>query len=399
MIDFNEKTIKEKNIGNPFNCKFTTVGIKKYLSTLEGEYHFSQLKFFFTRINPHLIAIQFLFQKKENLGSKDPSSFIPFMEKDNKNIEKDNKSTEKNNKYIGALYNYDPLNKDTIENIEEFTLQLSLGEEIVILSGCFKDDFFLRINIKTNFGKFFSIGNKKAENNFNFKYFYNKIFFDGLIIGSDNNKIMYLKQIIYEDKKKFEQAKKDQENKHQKELIDISEDYTISTKVDPIYKTNIFGTNSNKTIIIDDMEKSGLIMDIKEGRASLTEIKVFSNGKRVTRIDNQYMYYDNNNKSILISHQSHSYDNTNSNYYLILTKDDYINNAIIYLSSRKKVVKNIEISTFKGMKLTTSNKKGNNYKELKETKGKKFRILGMCIGSEKYIQFIQFYYELKNIEV
>ena len=51
------------------------------------------------------------------------------------------------------------------------------------------------------------------------------------------------------------------------------------------------------------------------------------------------------------------------------------------------------------MKLTTSNHKGHNYKELTETTGKKLRILGMCVGREKYIQFIQFYYDLTNSEI
>lgn len=382
MIDFNEE--KEKYVGNPFNCQFIRVSIKEYLSTLKGEHHLSQIKFFFTRNNPYLIAMQFLFQKKENFGSKDPASFISF--------------TEKKNIYVGALCNYDPLDKDTIESLEEFTLQLSLGEEICFFAGNFKNDLFHKINIKTNFGKFFLIGNKRAENNFTFKYFHNGIFFDGLIVGADSDKIMYLKHIIYEDKEKFNQSKINHENKHKKELIDLSEDLSMSTKYSPIYKTNIFGTNSNKTIIIDDMEKSGLIMDIKEGRAALNEIIVFSNGKKITRIDNHYIYYDNRDKNILISHQSNSYNDTNNNYAISISEDDYIKDAIIYLSSRKKHITNIELTTFKGKKLKTSNHKSSNYREIKETKGKKLRILGMCVGSEKYIQFVQFYYELTNSE-
>jgi hypothetical protein len=384
MLDYNSE--KEKYVGNPFNCKFINVSIKEYLSTLKDEFSLSRLTFYFLRNNRHLIAIQFLFQKKENFGSKDPSSFISFTEKDN-------------NKYIGALKNYDPLNKNSIENIEEFTLQLSLGEEICFFSGNFQKDSFQKLNIKTNYGKFFIIGNKKLENTFNFKYFYNGLFFDGLIIGSDNEKITYLKPIIYEDKIKFKQSKINHENKHKKELIDISEDLSMSTKYSPIYKTNIFGTNSNKTIIIDDMERSGLIMDIKEGRAALKEIRIFSNGKKITRIDNQYICYNNKEKDIIISHQSNSYDDTNKNYTIIISKDDYIKDAIIFLSSRKKNVKDVEFTTSKGMKLKISNHKSSNYKELKETKGKKLRILGMCIGSEKYIQFIQFYYEMTSLEI
>ena len=175
MIDFSEfNEEKEKYIGNPFNCKFVRVSIKEYLSSHNGEYNLSQIKFFFLRKDPYLIAIQFLFQKKEEFGSKDPSSFISFKEKNN-------------NKYIGGIYN-----KYELENIEEYTLQLSLGEEICIFSGNYKNDLFHKINIKTNFGKFFLIGNKKVENNFAFKYFYNGIFFDGLIIGADIEKIMYL---------------------------------------------------------------------------------------------------------------------------------------------------------------------------------------------------------------
>ena len=381
MLEFKEE--KGQYIGNPFSCKFIRVSLKEYLSTLKGEYNLSQLKFYFVRNNQHLLALQFLFQKKEDFGSKDPSSFISFI--------------DDNTKYIGALPNYDPLDKNTIENIEEYTLQLSLGEEICLFSGNYKKDLFHSINIKTNFGKFLEIGNKKLQNNFTFKYFYNGIYFDGLIIGKDLEKIKYLKQIIYEDPKKFQESKKNQEN--EKELIDVSEDLKISTKNAPIYKTNIFGTNNSKTIIIDDMEKSGLIMDIKEGRAALKEIRIFSNGKKVTRIDNQYVCYGNKNKDILISHQSNSYNETNKNYTIIISKDDYLKDAIIYLSSRKNNVKDVELTTSKGMKLKISNLKSNNYKELKETKGKKLRILGMCIGSEKYIQFIQFYYELTDLEI
>lgn len=386
MIDFSKNSEKEKYVGNPFNCKFIKVSISEYLSTLDGEYHFSQLKFFFCRNNQYLKAIQFLFQKTENFGSKDPSSFISF--------------TEKNmNKYIGAVYEHNPLDKDNIINFEEFTLQLSLGEEIILLRGCFKDDHFHRIDIKTNFGKFFNIGKKKAEITFELKFFNKGVFFDGLVIGADNNKIMYLKTVTYEDKAKFEQMKKNQENKHKKELIDISEDLSLSTKISPIYKTNIFGAINNTTIIIDDMEKSGLIMDIKENRAMLSEIRVFSNGKRITRIDNQYIFYDNNNKNFLISHQSNLYDKTNNNYIIRINKGDYINDAIIYLSANKKYVKDIELTTSKNIKLKTSNHKAHNYKELKQTKGKKLRILGMCIGREKYIKFVQFYYESTNLEL
>ena len=382
MIDFSEyNEEKEKYIGNPFNCKFVRVSIKEYLSSSNGEYNLSQIKFFFLRKDPYLIAIQFLFQKKEEFGSKDPSSFISFKEKNN-------------NKYIGGIYN-----KYELENIEEYTLQLSLGEEICIFSGNYKNDLFHKINIKTNFGKFFLIGNKKVENNFSFKYFYNGIFFDGLVIGADTEKIMYLKPIIYEDKLKFDQAKINHENKHKKELIDVSEDLTILTKYSPIYKTNIFGTNNSKTIIIDDMEKSGLIMEIKEGRAALNKITVWSNGKRITKINNEYTHFINKEKNISISHESNSYDIRDSNYIIVISKEDHIKDAIVYLSSRKKNVKNIEITTSKGMKLKTSNHKGHNYKELTETTGKKLRILGMCVGREKYIQFIQFYYDLTNSEI
>ena len=378
MLEFNEE--KEKYVGNPFNCKFTRVSIKNYLSTLEGEYSLSQIKFYFARNNKHLLAMQFLFQKKEDFGNK-ASSFIPFV--------------EGGNKYIGALPNYNPLDKNTIENIEEYTLQLSLGEEICFFSGNYQKDFFHKIKIKTNFGKFFFIGNKKAVDNFEFKYFYNGIYFDGLIIGEDSHKIIYLKQIIYEDKEKFEQSKINQENK--KELKDVSEELNMSIKNSPIYKTNVFGNINNKTIIIDDMEKSGLIIDIKEGRAALKEITVFSNGRKITRIDNLYTCYNDRTKDIKISHQSKSYDDTNKNYTIIISQEDYIKNAVVYLSSKKKNVKDIELTTSKGMKLKVSDHKSGGYKELKETKGKTLRILGMCIGSEKYIQFIQFYYELKDL--
>ena len=146
------------------------------------------------------------------------------------------------------------------------------------------------------------------------------------------------------------------------------------------------------------MEKSGLIMDIKEGRAALKEIRIFSNGKKITRIDNQYICYSDRNKDILISHQSKSYKDSNKNYTIIISKDDYITNAVVYLSSSKKIVKDIKLTTSKGMKLKITDHKSSNYKELKETKDKKLRILGMCIGSEKYIQFIQFYYELTDLE-
>ena len=110
-----------------------------------------------------------------------------------------------------------------------------------------------------------------------------------LFNGSDNEKITYLKTIIYEYKVKFKQLKINNENKHKKELTDISEDLSISTKYSPIHKTNIFGRNTNKIIIIDDMERSGLITDIKGGREALKEIRIFSNGKKITRVDNQYI--------------------------------------------------------------------------------------------------------------
>jgi hypothetical protein len=375
---------KEKYVGNPFNCRFVTVEFKEFIALKGEELFLSRLKFFFNRKEKHLLAIQFIFQTKENFGNNDPSTFVSFEEKDT-------------NKFIGALTNYAPLNKDFIDNVEEYNLYFSFGEEICSLAGEYKDNSFHKINIRTNFGKFFIIGDQKLDDNFHFKFLYNGAFFGGLIIGVLDNKIVYLKPLHYEDKDKFEQVKNTQETKHKKELIDISEDLTFLKKVEPIYKTNINGISNQKTIIVDDMEKTGLITEIKAKIAALSEIKIFSNGKRITRIDNQYTFLENKQKNIVVSHISQEYNDTNKNFILKLDEDDYLSKAVIFISKSKKILKDIEFITKNGHILRTFKDRPKYFRELKETSGKKLRILGMCIGREKYIQFIQFYYELMNI--
>ena len=130
----------------------------------------------------------------------------------------------------------------------------------------------------------------------------------------------------------------------------------------------------------------------------MSEIKIFSNGKRITRIDNQYTYLDNKERSIIISHISQEYNDTNRNFILKIEDDDYLNKAVIFISKSKKIMKDIEFTTKKGKILRTFKDRPKYFRELKEGAGKQLRILGMCIGREKYIQFVQFYYELKNIE-
>ena len=378
MLKINEDQCDNKFvIGNQKDCaQMEFASIKKYLQNLGPDYHFSQLKFFFKR-NQYLIAIQLSFQKTENFGSQDPSTYKIYGKK-----------------FLGPLKEYNPTDLNTINEIEEYTLNLSLNEEINSFSGCFINNSFVRINIKTIFGKFFFIGDKTMKCNFHFNYYSNKSFFDGFVVGFDQNKIMYLIFLSDNDKQKEENLLKLQENKCKVELKDISEDLSINLKADPIYKTNIFGTISKKTIIVDDMEKFGLIKDTKENKAGLTEIKIYSNGKKITRIDNQYSYYDTN-KNMIIQHQSEKYELSNMCYCLNIEKGDYINHAVVYLSSNRNLVCDILLCTFKGKKLNTNNK-SSNYRELVEADGKKLKILGMCIGREKFIQFIQFYHEMKN---
>ena len=111
-----------------------------------------------------------------------------------------------------------PDNLNTINEIEEYTLNLSLNEEINSFSGCFINNSFVRINIKTIFGKFFFIGDKTMKCNFHFNYYSNKSFFDGFVVGFDQNKIMYLIFLSDNDKQKEENLLKLQENKCKVEL-------------------------------------------------------------------------------------------------------------------------------------------------------------------------------------
>ena len=376
---------QENFIGNPSNCKLVRVSFKEFILSKGGDLQISQLKFFFNRKNNYLIAIQFMFQTKENFGNTDPSSFVCFEEKDT-------------NKYIGVLARYSPLSKDFIDNVEEYNLKFSLGEEINFFGGEYKNKSFTKINIKTNFGKFFIIGNQKASDNFNFKFLYNKIFFDGLVVGVDNNKIICLKPIFYEDKEKYEQEKSNQETRHKKELIDISEDLSFLKKVQPIYKTNINGICNSKTIIIDDFEKSGLIEEIKAKKVILCDIRIFTNGKRITRIDNLYMNLVNKEKNVLITHISEEHKESDKNFVLKIDEDDYLNQAVIFISKSKKCLKDLELITKKGNLIRTFKDRPKYFRELKDSPGKQLRILGMCTGKEKYIQFIQFYYELKILD-
>ena len=385
MLIDDEDLDQESYVGNPFNCKFVRVSFKDFFSLKGEDLSLSQLKFFFNRKDNYLQAIQFIFQTKEDFGSKDPSTFISFEEKDT-------------NKFIGALKNYAPLSKDFIDNVEEYNLNFSLGEEICFFGGEYKNDSFHKINIKTNFGKFFIIGNQRLNDNFSFKFLYDGIFFGGLVIGATENKICYLKLLVNIDKVKFEQINTTQEAKHKKELIDISEDLSFLQKVQPIYKTNINGISNKNTIVVDDMEKTGLIKDIKNNIASLNEVKIFSNGKRITRIDNQYSYLENKAKNFVIQHVSQEYNSSNKIHVLKIENDDYLNKAVIFISKSKKIIKDIEFKTKKGLTLKTFKDRPKYYRELKETIGKQLRILGMCIGREKYIQFVQFYYEVKNVE-
>ena len=372
-------------IGNPTNCKIIKVKIKDFILSKGEDLHLSQIKFFFNRNQIYLIAIQFIFQTKEIFGNKDPSTFVSFEEKDT-------------NKYLGVLANYSPLSKNFINNVEEYNLYFAFGEEIFSFSGEYTNESFHKINIKTNFGKFFIIGNQKIADNFNFKFLNNKIFFGGLIIGVSKNKISCLKPIFYEDKEKFEQEKLAKGNEGKKELIDISEDMTFLKKVQPIYKTNVNGVCESSTTVIDDMEKSGLIKEIKNKKAALSEIKIFSNDKRITRIDTLYTVFEDKSKNVLIQHESQEYKESNKYYVLKIDDDDYINKAVMFISKSKKFLRDIELITKKGKKIRTFKDRPKYFRELKATSDKELRILGMVIGYEKYVQFVQFYYQLKNFE-
>ena len=219
-----------------------------------------------------------------------------------------------------------------------------------------------------------------------------------MIIGVSKNKISCLKPIFYEDKEKFEQEKLSKENEGKKELIDISEDMTFLKKVQPIYKTNVNGVCESSTTVIDDMEKSGLIKDIKNKKAALSEIKIFSNDKRITRIDTLYTVFEDKSKNVLIQHESQEYKESNKYYVLKIDDDDYINKAVMFISKSKKFLRDIELITKKGKKIRTFKDRPKYFRELKASNGKELRILGMIVGYEKYIQFVQFYYELKNLE-
>lgn len=380
MMKLDEDSHNKGAIGNSYQCTaMEYASIQKYLISLGPDHHLSQLKFFFKR-NQYLLAIQLIFQSTEYFGKLDPSTYKTYGQK-----------------YLGPLPEYDPTNPNTINDIEEFTLHLSLGEEIHSFSGCFKENSFVRINIKTIFGKFFFIGDKTLKNNFNFNYYYNKNFFDGFIIGFDETKIIYLVSLICEDESKEIETKKLEDNKYKKELNDISEDASICLKADPIYKTNIFGVINKKTIIIDDIEKIGINnKDLKENKGAISEIKIFFNPRKITRIDNQYTFYDSGN-SVIMSHQSQKYKEGDSELSIKIEKDDYINHVIVYLSPHKKVVQDLYLVTFKGKKLGPVNKTAFS-RELKEVKGKRLKILGMCVGREKHVQFIQFYYEYKDVD-
>ena len=375
----------ENYVGNPSNCKLIKVKIKEFISSKGQDLYLSQIKFFFNRREIHLIAIQFIFQTKENFGKKDPSSFVSFEEEDT-------------NKYLGVLANYSPLSKDFIDNVLEYNLTFSLGEEICFFGGEYTNESFHKIIIKTNLGKYFIIGNQKLSDNFSFKFVFNKQFFDGLMIGVSKNKITCLKPLFYEDKAKYEKEKLNQENMRKKVLVDISKDITFLKKVHPIYKTNVNGLCESSTIIVDDMEKSGILKDIKNNKAGLSEIKIFSNDKRITRIDTLYSIYDNKEKNILIQHISQEYNDGNKNYVLKIDDDDYLNKAVMFLSKSKKFLRDIELITKKGNQIRTFKDRPKYFRELKASNGKELRILGMIIGYEKYIQFVQFYYELKNLE-
>ena len=372
-------------IGNPSNCKLIKVKIKDFILSKGQDLHLSQIKFFFNRKKIYLIAIQFIFQTKENFGNKDPSTFISFEEEDT-------------NKYLGVLANYTPLTKNFIDSVEEYNLYLSFGEEICSFSGEYSNESFHKINIKTNLGKFFIIGNQKISDNFNFKYLHDKIFFGGLTIGVSKNKITCLKPLFYEDKEKFEQVNLNKENESKKELIDISEDITFLKNVQPIYKTNVNGLCDSNTIIIDDMEKSGLIKEIKNRKAALSEIKIFTTDKRITRIDTLYTVFEDKSKNVLIQHISQEYKDTNKLCTLKIDEDDFLNKAVMYISKSKKFLRDLELKTKKGKLIRTYKDKSKNFRELKASADRELRILGMVIGYEKYVQFVQFYYQLKNIE-
>lgn len=372
MIKVNEDSENKGYIGNMNNCQeMKYASITKYLNESKECNYLSQIKFFFKR-NQFLIAIQNLYQNKENFGSRITGD----------------------DQYFGVLKRYNPNKAVDNDNIEEFTLSLAFGEEIYYFSGCFKDNKFIKIQIKTIYGQFFHIGDKKAEINFTFNYYYNGRFFDGFVIGYDHTKIIYLVSLIYNDKKKEEESKIFLENLHKKELIDISENVSIS-KYTPIYKTNVLGLINNKTIISDDIEKLGLLNDVKEEKVALNEVTVFTNGRRITRMDNTYMYIESK-KSVTITHQSKSYKDSDQNYSIIVPKGGFIDHAIVYLTNHSGIVKKIILDAKGGRTLNCNNKKTNNFRELKSNEeNKNLRILGMCVGREKYVQFVQFYYEIK----
>ena len=90
------------------------------------------------------------------------------------------------------------------------------------------------------------------------------------------------------------------------------------------------------------------------------------------------------------------YDSDNQRFVLYLETNDYINEALVFCGN-DKVVTNLSLKTRSGKELVANDKRTDEFNVLKCNRNKRegidYKVVGLCVGVEKYVSFVQFYYE------
>lgn len=282
--------------------------------------------------NEYLIAMKFIYQKIDYFGSKNENTFI---------------STEP--EIFGPV---NKLKHGENHNIDEIEMTFEKDEEIYSIQGCCENNSIPYLSINTIYGQYVEFGQIGTKHIFHWDFYYNLLLIDSFTIGWDDEKINYFMcttiviQSFNEEKKNIA-------------LTDITELPINNTE--PIYQSEMIGVVNDETSFIDDLHNLDLFNYIREGHVYLHSISVYYEGKRITRIDTEYVNTLANIK-IGNSHISNNFEETHQKTYIILSeKDDYIN--YFSVSHGKNNVRSLCFKTASGKTLNCVVGKEGNKKE------------------------------------
>ena len=343
-------------------CKMSEI---KRINALES-LQLIKLKLFYQR-DKYLVALQMIFIEKEKMNSD----------------KIDNSNYMFSNPKILGISNF------LLGEVDDIELNFAKDEEISLIKIFSVNDAITKMQIETNFGQFIQFGDiEDWDDVVEWEFFSNDNLFDGFTIGWDQNKINYIEKEDYREQKDDEE----EPNKEEKIVLrDVTNDINV-INANPLYISEIYGKDTKEIDYDDDLEKFGIFKEIKTGEVYLNEISIYYDGKNINRIDTEYT----NNVTGLKrrnKHTSTSYNENNRKMCLLITKNDFVKEFNVIVSSKGSI---------KGLRFETNEKKeliwpnGNDERNESNKEEKTKRLLGLIVGRKKHIQSIQFYYEKIN---